>query len=338
MNVDPRRTFPAFYTNRAIGALSCATRWTVSGIIGDLDDDNATHKAPIDMRHLLDHGRLRGAFQSDDVCCVDLPELTDRLPDAANCAFALQASTDGYLVIDIEPDCPQEISLELLRLPGIRYAETSMSGKGFHLLMTLPSNFHDHPVAAGKRVLREEHGWYELLLDHWVTFTRNPIKQDVVHQLNTMTTPSQYTSLDELYTELAEKARADNSTSGTGIDTGVDTPTIPGADDIVSDTISSAITHLKTPEDFDFDMSRYEFSVLASLYGFLRTQVNRRIVYGMDYSESDLVWLLYLCAREILEHRPKHDELRHGRPYLVDRAASLVADRLEEQRQLAAGR
>jgi hypothetical protein len=52
--VDPRAIFPSFYDNPAIRALATACRWTISGRLGELDDEDSGRKAPIDVRHLLD--------------------------------------------------------------------------------------------------------------------------------------------------------------------------------------------------------------------------------------------------------------------------------------------
>ena len=76
---SPQELFPAFYGNSAIRALAGASRWTVSGRLGD--DVGAKGKAPIDMRALLDIGRVRGAWSVDDQCLVRLDELTGHSPD-----------------------------------------------------------------------------------------------------------------------------------------------------------------------------------------------------------------------------------------------------------------
>src|SRR5207248_8940766 len=128
---DPRGWFPQFYDNPAIRALASARRWTVSGQIGE---DIEERKAPIDLRELIDHGRVRGAWSIGPACLTDLDELTCALPAASNAAFFLQAQTDGLVVIDVEADCPPGIAADLLRQPGILYAELSMSGRGFHLV------------------------------------------------------------------------------------------------------------------------------------------------------------------------------------------------------------
>ncbi|MFD2794631.1 hypothetical protein ACFS27_13825 [Promicromonospora vindobonensis] len=331
MPADPYAWFPQFYANPAIRALADASRWTISGQIGDDDpeghDKPPTHKAPIDIRHLLDFGRLRGAWAKDQSCLVTLGELTRAIPDAANNAFYLQAQTDGLLVLDIEPDCPPEVATDLLRLPGTLYSELSMSGKGFHLLAALPENFHDFPNAATKRVLREEHGWYELLLDHWATFTRHSVPERIIAHANSATESAAFASYEDLYAELALKARESAAGSASDIDTDEAMPEIPYAQEIVEQTLATARHQLRAPEDFDHDLSRWEFSVLASLHGWMRTQLRAYNALGIEYSVGDVAWLLYRAAVEIIPPRPKHSQRRNGRPFLLDRAAALVADR-----------
>jgi hypothetical protein len=334
----PRHWFPNFYENPAIRAIASASRWTISGRLGDETDPESkesTRKAPIDVRHLLDGcniscrhtGPLRGAWSIDSTCLVTLDELTDAIPQAANTAFYLQAQTDGLMVLDIEPDCPPGTAAELLRLPGTLYKELSMSRRGFHLVAPLPKNFHDFPIAAGKRVLREKNGHYELLLDHWATFTRDPVPQRIIDHVAARPAPVQFTSYEDLYASLAEHARASASGSALDIDTSDEMPEIPYAREIVGETLDQARDQLRSIDDFDNDHSRWEFSVLASLYSWMRTQLRSYSAVGIEYASSDIAWLLYAAAIEVIPTRPKHSQRRNGRPFLLDRAAALVADR-----------
>lgn len=336
---DPHAWFPQFYGNPAIRTLASACRWTISGQIGEetLDDPikPPRRKAPIDVRHLLDGctssckhaGPLRGAFALDETCLLTLDELTAAIPNAANTAFYLQAQTDGLLVLDIEADCPPGVAADLLRLPGILYSELSMSGQGFHLVMPLPKNFHDFPIAADKRVLREEHGWYELLMDHWSTFTRQPVPDRIVVNVDAATTVPAFASLEDLYAQLAVKASESSGVSASAVDTAEYMPDIPYSQAIVEQTLARASRQLRDPGDFNHDMSRWEFSVLASLYGLMRPQLRAYSALGVEYSTGDTAWLLYKAAVDVIPARPKHSERRNGRPFLLDRSAVLVADR-----------
>ncbi|WP_405824550.1 hypothetical protein OG705_30025 [Streptomyces sp. NBC_00838] len=336
---DPHAWFPHFYGNPAIRTLASACRWTISGQIGEEAPGDSTkppkRKAPIDVRHLLagctssckHPGPLRGAFALGETCLLTLDELTAAIPKAANTAFYLQAQTDGLLVLDIEADCPPAVATDLLRLPGILYSELSMSGQGFHLVMPLPKNFHDFRVAAGKRVLREEHGWYELLLDHWLTFTRQPVPDRIMAHVNAATGAPAHASIEDLYAQLAGNASESSSASASDVDTSEDMPDIPYSQAIIEQTLASARHQFRDPGDFNHDMSRWEFSVLASLYGWMRTQLRAYSALGVEYSTGDTAWLLYKTALDVIPARPKHSERRNGRPFLLDRAAALVADR-----------
>ena len=332
---DPRVYFPDFYNNAAICSLASTPRWTVSGQIGDLNPEDPekepTRKAPIDVRYLLNGcnpgclhaGPVRGAWATDEQCLLTLDELSARLPTAANCAFYLRAATNGLIVIDIEKTCPPEIAQQLLALPGLLYSEESMSGLGYHLIAPLPENFNDFSVGAGKRKLQEEHGWYEILLDHWCTFTRRPVAAEVLERAQTVTvTDPQFTTVADLYASLAEKAK--ESSTVAAVRTSVEIPHIPHASTIIRKARLRARHRLKTLDDFHGDYSRWEFSVLGTLY---REMLSPLIQFSgqTGYSQNARVWLLYQAAVEELPHRPKHNERRNNRPFLLDRAAAMVA-------------
>lgn len=335
--IDPRQLFPDFYSNSAIATLAGAARWTVSGQIGG--DETGKRKAPIDVQHLLrgcgprcqHEGPARGAWARDEQCLVTLEELTDRLPAAANAAFYLQGLTDGLMVIDIEPDCPTEIAEQLLGLRETLYSETSMSGRGYHLVTPLPGNFRDHKDAVGKKVLRHEKGWFEILLEHWCTFTRRPISAGTWARVGAAGEPeSQYASTAALYASLAASTRVAQAAS-TEVRTAAEAPEIPGGQEIVTRTLDGAAPRFKTPDDFDHDTSRWEFSTLGVLHREMRRHL---VIVGFlkrtRYSDSDVAWLLYEAAREVLPPRPKHREKRNGRPFLLDRAAAMVAANKEK--------
>lgn len=330
--VDPHTMFPRFYSNPAIRALADACRWTISGQIADEDPDNEadkppTRKAPIDLRHLIDRQRVRGAWSIGPECLVTLAELTSAVPAAANHAFYLQAQTDGLIVIDIESGCPPKIAADLLRLPGILYSELSMSGRGFHLVFPLPGNLHNFPVAAGKLVLREQHGWYEILLDHWCTFTRFPIADVTREHIAAVAWPPAFTSVEEVYADLAAKARPSAGLTAAAVGTDAEMPEIPYAQSIIEKALASAEGLLRDPRDFDHDLSRWEFSVLAVLYRWMQVPLSVYSSFGVCYSAGDQAWLLYRAALDVIPARPKHAQQRNGRPFLLDRAAALIAER-----------
>ena len=319
------RTWDEFRANDVIDALRPLPRWTVSGRLGD--DPQATAKAPIDMCELLDTGHVRGARTHDETCLVTLDELADRLPNAANAAFYLTSAIDGCLVVDIEPGCPPEVSANLLAMPGILYAEVSMSGRGYHLVMPRPDNLSEHPTAARKAVLRETHGWYELLCTHWVTFTRRPIPEGNLDRARAVDLDAApFSSIEDVFADLADHTPADRNGAATDISTRDRRPVIRGDAEIIRRTVEDATPRLKTLGDFDNDTSRWEFSVLGTLHHAMRRPLIRvGFMERQSYDGEAQAWLLYEAALQVLPHREKHDTKRHGRPYLLYEAAAMVA-------------
>lgn len=314
--IDPDTLFPSFYTNPAVQLLADHTRWSVS--------DN--EKMPIDLRELMTTGRLWGAREISETCLVTLKELKEFLPNATNNAFYLQAQTDGLLVLDIEKTCPPEIAAELLGMSETLYSELSMSGRGYHLLLPLPPNFWDYPLATGKRVLREEHGYYEILLDHWVTFTRTVVPSERYLGPDEDELP-QAPEWAELYASLAKLA-VDAPTIE--MDFNAEKPEIPREAQILD--LMTRQPHKRDLEKFHGDYSRWEFSILGVLYNRLAAiLVAIKDVVDHPYDESDQAWLVYLAAQQVIPPRNKHEEHRNGVPLLLNAAVSLVGRRVADE-------
>lgn len=312
MILDPSspavKRFPDFYAHPVVEALVDTPRWTVS------DKD----KVPIDIRALADESKLRGAWATDEQCLMTLEELNEVLPEAANNAFYLRSQMDGYLVLDIEPTCPSEVLQKLLSLPCL-YAERSMSGRGYHLVMEAPDNFWDFPAAVGKRVLREEHGWYEVLLEHWVTFTRN--------QVDLGTPTAEPGAWEKVWESLASKA-----VESAAVEIAFqDRPEVAREEQIVDIITRQPIN--KALADFHHDHSRYEFSVLGTLYNRLSTLLVAltNAEPEEDYGPQVQAWLIYRAATEVIPARPKHQELRNDMPLMLNAALALVSRRIAEK-------
>ncbi|MET0887245.1 MAG: hypothetical protein ABWX92_12410 [Mycetocola sp.] len=309
---DPLQVFPEFYNNSIISAIADIPRWTVSD----------SEKVPINMRELMATGRIWGAHENTEECLVTLDELTTFLPTAANNAFYLRAQTDGFAVLDIEKTCPPEKAAELLKIPNL-FVEYSMSGKGYHLILPLPANFWDYPIATGKKVLQEEHGWYEILLDHFVTFTRSVVPADRLPQPD-----YEPGAWEALYASLAMNAV---EAPASEFDLSSERPEIVRGEQILELMTRRPLE--KTLEDFNGDYSRFEFSTLGTLYNRLKPI----LVAIMDaernavFDESAKSWLIYEAATRMVPHREKHDEVRNGVPLLLNAAMALVARRLGDQ-------
>jgi hypothetical protein len=310
--LTPDMLFPDFYVNPAVQLLADRSRWSVS--------DN--EKMPIDMRELMKTGRIRGAWDISDACLMTLNELTKALPNAANNAFYLQAQTDGVLVLDIEKTCPPNVAAELLGMSETLYSELSMSGRGYHLLMPLPPNFWDYPLATSKKVLKEEHGWYEILLDHWVTFTRTGVPAERYVGPDEDALP-QAPAWADLYASLAELAV---ETPTVHVDVNADKPEIPREAEIIE--LMTRQPHKRELGKFHNDYSRWEFSILGVLYNRLAAiLVAIKDVVDHPYDENDQAWLVYTAAQKVIPHRTKHEEYRNNMPLLMNATVSLIARR-----------
>jgi hypothetical protein len=311
-DVSAEELFPGFYANPAVQMLADQSRWSVS--------DN--EKMPIDMCELMNTGRIWGAREISDTCLVTLDELKEFLPTATNNAFYLRAQTDGMLVLDIEKTCPPEVAAELLGMSEILFSELSMSGRGYHLLLPLPPNFWDYPLATSKKVLREEHGWYEILLDHWVTFTRVEVPAERYLGPDEDALPEAPKWAD-LYASLAELAV---DTPTVELDINAEKPDIPRESQIVD--LMTRQPHKRDLEKFHGDYSRWEFSILGVLYNRLSAiLVDIKDVVYHPYDENDQAWLVYTAAQKVIPPRNKHEEHRNGMPLLLNATVSLIARR-----------
>jgi len=286
-----------FSTDKFIQSIANNTRWTVS----------TNTKMPINMRHLIDCNEVKGAkFENDKSPLVKLQEIIDYLPNVTNFAYFLNQSTDHFVVLDIEPKCPAEIRDKLLRLP-CKYIELSMSGKGFHLVFDTPDSVYKDIIDA-KPAIKEEHGYYEILLNHYVTFTGNICK------LNEGIVQDDISEFYKIFDTLASQAEIKQSRD---IDT-ADMPeleSIPLYEDILNVLIQAQ--YKKTLADVNYDNSKYEFGVIGFYFNRMNMLLNTTKYKVHDYSEQERIVLLYHIVEQIIPYREKHDTYRDGLPLLM---------------------
>lgn len=295
--------FPQFYDNPLIQSIAPNERWSIS----------TNKKMPIDIKILQTEQRIAGALFLDERSLVSLPDLCELIPNAANNAYYLDALVDNILILDIEPKCPDNIKEKLLRLP-YEYGEISMSGNGFHLAFYLPQNFDDFPIARKKVVMKEEHGYYEILLNHWVTFTRNKIKD--------APSDASQTEFEQFFADIAS-IQKDVQRTDVNIEE-LEPQDFPCKDRILSLLMQQP--YYKTLSDFHDDNSHFEFSFIGFLHYKLGQILNiSAIKQAHDYTDNEQVWMLYLVAKERLPYRSKHDEFRDGLPWLLYLSREVIA-------------
>lgn len=298
---DVYNMFPAFYGNPMIQDLAGKPYWTIS--------DNS--KKPIDMGALRVEQKLVGCLNYED-STVTIRELLELIPNASNHAYRLDSDRDGYVCLDIEPSCPENIKKKLLQLNYV-YGETSLSGKGLHLFFEEPDIIQKYPEALKKTVLKEKHKYYEVLRDHTVTFTRNVLRR-----------PKGTKDFAELYEKLCKEVKPTviKEFDYTSIE-----PEIERFDEIAMYLIQSTSQYTKTVDYFHGDHSALEFGFFAFVYRRLNNLLSTGLFKDTQYDDNQRMWILYLVCKDHLPfpHRKKHDEQRAGMPWLLYLCHEVIA-------------
>lgn len=285
-----------FINNETIRNLAVKPYWTV----------NIDGKKPLDILEFDKSGTIRGA--KSEQCLTDLDNLlriVNGIPKQF--VYSLNAVRDNIVVLDIEKTCPDDIKNKLLQLPFL-YGDISMSGLGCHLVLPCPAL---DDLTVNKIAMKEEHGYYEILLHHYVTFTNYTI----FPQFTAENSPVNFT---EIWNDLRQKQR---DLVKKDFDADIDNVNL---DFPQYETIEEAVVanfrnrFKKTPEDFHNDMSRYEFAVIGSVRYSLNLVLSFPIfARTVELDELQCVAMIYRIVTKILPHRKKHEELRDGKPLLL---------------------
>lgn len=306
---DAYNAYPAFYGNPMIQELSMRPRWTFS-----------KEKVPMDMFAFLKLNRFEGCQTMFENSMVTLPELLAAIPNINNHAYYLDCYEDGYVCLDIEKTCPDDIKEKLLNTDYV-YGERSLSGLGYHLFYPEADFITDYPVAADKIVLKEEHGYYEIHRCHWVTFTRDTLRK-----------PSGEEDFYEIYEQLCKNAK---ETARTEFDITKHQPDIPRMDDIEKYMASCLDGYRRKPEDFSNDLSKFEFGYFGYLYTRLNNLLNTTMFKDDKYDNNQRMWIIYLLGKDHIPspHRKKHDEFRAGLPWFLYLSREVVAKFQEDAKK-----
>lgn len=297
---DPTTYFPEFYNNPTIQELGKYQKWSISN----------NNKMPIDMFKLrFENDPTRGASPFEPTSMVTLDELTQLLPTASNCAYHLDYALDGVVILDIEKTCPDDLKEKFLNIPYL-YGEVSMSGKGIHLVIPTPFNLlKQNPASLKASKMQHPDKYFEILMTHWVTFTRNtkPLP------------PSTGTeSVEKLLHDVVMNQRdiiKDNLVIG------LDAPEGEKYDEYI-DLALKHFAYTKQPENFNNDMSRYEFGFMSSLGIFFKNMMNFK---QEALTDTELAWMMARVAEVRIPAREKHQSKRNGLPWLVYTAQEALA-------------
>lgn len=308
---DAKLEFPEFYNSDFVKRCGPNRRWTVSN----------NKKIPIRMDVLDEKGEIKNLVDYSYPSLDSLDECLRIIPNAANHTYVLNALVDGYVVLDIEPTCPEQIKKKLLNMP-YEYGEISMSGSGYHLVFPLPKCLYDYPDAVQKKAMQEKNKYYEIHLAHNITFTRNAIPD------SPGTEP-----FEPLFAQLCSEQKPSVSCD---FDIDEEEPEIPMKDALMRG-IKNGTKYNKKPEDFPNDKSGYEFGLMmfiAKKMSFVMETVPFQR-QGHQYTDNERAWIVYLVAKELIPYREKHDNhIINGLPYLLHSAMNAVASFDEKQRKL----
>ena len=309
-----------FIKDPVIESLAKNQRWTFTGT-------NDGKKKPMDIVEFVrTDGRIcRGASPKYKTSSyMTLEEIADDpVLDIwlGNVCYDLNQMYDDVVILDVEPGCPEEDKRKLLQLPWI-YGETSLSGKGLHLVFPAPASYpkvryDKDAIKLGKRKD------FEILLNHKVTFTKRPITRDPNEPIRPMS------DFEALWEKCAKRARL---TKYASLDVSKLPPvdTIPHWDDI-QDGLSTVRID-KNPDDYRHkngtpDMSKYDWAV-GQRY---KTALNRLLACepfrDHKYTTEEKIAILYEYVRASIPHRPKHDEIIHGIPKLLNTCKKIMTEK-----------
>lgn len=285
-----------FISNSTIKSLAVKPFWTV----------NIDGKKPLDIVGYDTLKQIRGA--KDDTYLTTLNELfriVNAIPEQF--VYNLNAVRDKVVVLDVEKTCPNDIKQTLLQLPFI-YGDISMSGQGLHLIFPCPEL---DEITINKIAMKEEHGYYEILIHHYVTFTNNTI----FPQYTVENAPIQFQEIwDKLKQAQKNTVKKDFDLDFEKLN--LDFPYYDAMKDAIIRNFKSRFR--KTPADFGNDMSRYEFAMIGSIrYSLMTIMEIPMFKRQAVLDEMQQIAIVYDIAVETIPHRSKHDERRDGKPMLL---------------------
>ena len=285
-----------FIANPVIKQLAKKPYWTV----------NIDNKKPLDIIEYKNTGNIRGAKTENCLTRLsDVFTILNAIP--AQFTYSLDAVRDNYVILDIEKKCPDDIKETLLKLPFL-YGDISMSGQGFHLILPCPPL---DEITMNKVAMKEEHGYYEILIHHYVTFTNNTI----FSQYTEATSPVKFIDIwNELRTSQKNAMKKEYDVEIT--ETQLDFPLYPVFKDAVTRNFLQRFK--KTPADFNQDMSRYEFAVIGSIRYSLSIMLQIPMFSRqIKLDENQEIAVVYDIAKDVIQHRTKHEEIRDGKSMLL---------------------
>lgn len=351
-----KNTVPGhFLDNPAIADLGKHQLWTFS---------NAS-KMPVDIRALMALNAGLPCPRCDGSNCpvahgaqvnaaatqlLTLPELCATLATTPNYTTHLDSRLTGMAVIDIEPDCPPEVTNQILHLatgntatptPPVVYSELSSSGKGYHLVVPLPRNLNTIAGAANRIKIQHPKRWFEVLLYHWITFSGTPIPPQRLAEASADPAGDGLT-WEGLFAQLCSEVPSRSAVQNGFIDQELALSLVDDELDDNEATIATLVINEHSQQysrtlsaDFNNDLSRWEFSVIGDIVR--RTDralvnfANANALTGnptVEITIDRVIAIAHAAVVSVIPSRDKHYGQRNGLPYLLYRtiAAATTAE------------
>lgn len=276
--------------------------WTLNGF---------NKKIPIDAVKYLKTGKAEAASYPYEQRTVTLNQLRYRLPKLNSFVYQLDCRRDGFMVLDIEPDCPDHLQEEFLKMPYI-YAEKSLSGKGFHLVMPMPESFDRYPEAQDMAVLKDPSGHFEILMTHWVTFTGNAIENPFPYERH-----SNRNQFSLLFEGLAKnKRQVENQHAHLKELPKVET--IPSSQAVIHELVYGKPVYDTKKSRVTGDPSREDFRLICFLFKKMDYLQNRSYLGKITkWTEEEKIQLVYAATEAMIGYRNEVKGNRRGIPYLL---------------------
>lgn len=314
--------FPNFYDHPFIQRLAEIPKWSIS----------RCDKVPIDML-ALSKGQIKGCVPTDPYS-MDTLDNTIKIMETNyqavpnNHAFLMNIDEDQCIMLDIEPTCPSSLKRKFMQIPHI-YAEKSLSGKGIHIFLPVPDEYYNYPQLRKIQKMQDKNRHYEIMFDHWVTFTRNQL-----HITNT----TDDTFFKQIFKELAEaqvvyeNEKIDFELNYNPSET---ISEIPGADEILEIALNpNANKFNKTADDYNGDLSRYIFAICAHYYKIMDRLMSASFVkekHPDNFTPQEQTRILYEIIKDRVPKRDKNNERRNGTTWLMDQCRKCVSIRIGEK-------
>lgn len=309
--------------------------WTVS----------TKNKEPLDIFPLLLNGSIKFYNQYERDCLTTLTQIEqDSRLKYTNRAYRLNIARNKIAMLDIESCASKQTRDMLIQNVPHSYSEYSMSGKGVHLLFVIPEVVYKkhEEILRNKIVIKgpnrddlpandpNNKPQYELLLaDHFITFTRNVIADDVL--TNDYDDPEVIAKIDTFVTNLIDFSKTKASYAKSNIDIDV-TQTQIEQNEVVQYIVANLpIDNLDWSFSVDLasvnnDLSRYEFNVARRLHIKIKENITSQLPFNDPFfhlampdviDEKDIICAVYVLLSRYLEPRAKHLEKRNQMPWLL---------------------